>query len=76
MFFPDENNFISIGGPNDGGHFVILLGGNVREEKVQGLNSWGENWGKKGRFWMRFETLRRLIQEDGEVAAAQEVNLT
>jgi hypothetical protein len=76
MFFPDERDFIEIGGPNDGGHFVVLLGGNTFEEKVQGINTWGLKWGNKGRFWMRFPTLRRLIEEDGEIACAQEVNLT
>jgi len=41
---------------------------------ARGVNSWGKNWGhSKGRFWVSFNALDRLIKADGEAAIATEV---
>lgn len=50
-----------------GGHEVELLGINVEDETVTGINSWGSSWAKKGRFTMSWDTLARLLAEDGDV---------
>jgi hypothetical protein len=49
-----------------GGHEVELLGIDVKNEFVEGVNSWGTGWGAKGRFTMSWDTLARLLAEDGD----------
>lgn len=51
---------------NEGGHAYEIHGINVRRKVVAGTNSWGTGWGNKGRFEMAWETLDRLLHEDGE----------
>lgn len=71
---PDEQGFIHLKPTSKvrGGHAYIINGVNVRDGKVRAKNSWGQEWGVNGRFWMTFETLERLIHEDGEACLAVE----
>lgn len=63
------------------GHAWCLIGANRRYRNPNGsfgaaraVNSWGPNWGPhKGRFWVSFSDLDRLIKADGEAAVATEV---
>jgi hypothetical protein len=75
MFDLDANGFMGVGGNFVGGHCMLLLGANEPRRVVRGLNSWGKGWGQKGRFWMTFSDLERLISENGEVCAAVEIKL-
>jgi len=74
MFDTDANGFVEPSGPLAGGHAIELHGVNVQKEYVEGTNSWGPWWGLRGRFRMRFETLRRLLREDGECVTFDMVN--
>ena len=49
-----------------GGHEVELLGVEVENRLVYGVNSWGPSWGNGGYFSLAFETLERLLAEDGD----------
>lgn len=66
---PNARLEIASGAQNEGGHAYELHGINVRRRVVSGTNSWGEGWGKKGRFEMSWETLDRLLHEDGEAVS-------
>lgn len=73
MLSPDPTGLIRVAGGVEGGHCVCLLGANRKTRLVRGVNSWG-NWGpQRGRFWLSFDDLARLIAEDGEICTAVEV---
>lgn len=57
---------IQIVGDVRGGHEVELLGVDVDTRLVFGVNSWGPSWGADGRFSMSWDTLERLLSEDGD----------
>ena len=58
---------LKIGGEARGGHEVYLLAIDVDAKTVQGCNSWGPNWGDRGRFTMSFDTLGALLADQGDV---------
>lgn len=49
-----------------GGHEIELRGNNVTDQMVFGDNSWGEDWGLKGSLEMSWDTLSRLLSEQGD----------
>lgn len=65
MFTP-VNGLVAPGGAIAGGHEYLLLGLNVTSKTVTALNSWGSSWGTNGRFKMTWNTLLRLLTEDGD----------
>jgi hypothetical protein len=73
MFYPDRDGFLRIAGSIAGGHCVCLTGWDNRRGFAYGINSWGNLWGKKGRFCMPGEVLARLLSEDGECCTSPEV---
>jgi hypothetical protein len=55
-----------------GGHAYILNGVNTAARIVRVKNSWGRSWASEGRAAMSFDTLERLIGEQGEAALPSE----
>ena len=49
-----------------GGHAVAIIGVNVDKETVTISNSWGEDWGDRGRCYMTWADLDRLLRDWGE----------
>lgn len=67
MFYPKgEDGLLSVEGPVVGGHEVELIGLDISEHTVIGMNSWGEEWGDRGRFRLSWVDLDRLLKEDGD----------
>lgn len=66
MFRTDSNGFISPTGMREGGHEVELIGNDVSEKAVIGMNSWGLDWGERGRFKLSYDDLERLLHEQGD----------
>jgi len=85
MSNPDKWGYIA---PNkteadDEGHAWTIVGADKQRRNPDGtvgrvtmINSWGEGWGDlRGRAYITFENLDRLIQMDGEAAVANEIKL-
>lgn len=58
-----------------GGHAFLIRGADTKRALATCEQSWGEDWGKKGVFYLPFADLERLIHEDGEICAAVEQKL-
>lgn len=69
MFFPDASGGVSIA-PNAyiaGGHEYLANGQvDVENKRLWFDNSWGSAWGNNGTFSMSFDTLDRLLNEQGD----------
>jgi hypothetical protein len=75
MFEPNEDGTVVLDGEIAGGHCYLLLGHHPEFEMYEFLNSWGEQWGASGRFFMAVEDFGRLLRGDGEALMALELPL-
>lgn len=67
MFAPPEGGgYLTVAGDVVGGHEVLVRGVDPRRRHVLCDNSWGLGWGRNGRFWLRWDDLERLLDEDGD----------
>jgi len=66
MFYPNSEGLIEATGSQEGGHEIELIANDVDREEVEFINSWGAGWGKKGRGRMKWTTLERLLNEQGD----------
>jgi C1A family cysteine protease len=84
MFRPDAYGYVWPSGRVVGGHAVMLSCANTRRRNpddttgaVRITNSWGEDWGQKGRVWLSFDAFQKLLDGlsgwPGEAATAVEV---
>jgi hypothetical protein len=75
---PDPEGIVKIepGAAVLGGHAYLLRGINATRSLATLENSWGDNWGKAGAFYMPLADLERLIHEEGEACAAVEQKMT
>lgn len=66
---PDSSGLVVIspGAQVRGGHEVVVLGINTEAQQIALMNSWGENWGLNGRFYMGYGTWEQLLAEQGDV---------
>lgn len=55
-----------------GGHAYLCVGYNRYTRLFRCLNSWGADFGDRGRFWIGYDDMNRLLAEDGECCAAVE----
>lgn len=74
FFRPDDEAIIKITPTAriEGGHAYLWRGANTRRALALCSNSWGDEWGKSGEFYLSFRDMERLIHEDGEGCTAVE----
>lgn len=66
MFTPLDSGYVEIGGDIVGGHAFLIRGNDPRKQHVLCDQSWGYDWGRRGRFWLRYQILERLLDERGD----------
>jgi hypothetical protein len=60
-------------GEYQGGHAYLIVGYSRKRNAYRMFNSWGEDWGEKGRAWIKRDVLDHLIfAMNGEAASAIE----
>lgn len=72
MFFVDDKGFIHPTGGLAGGHEWEITGINVKDKKLRGKSSWGEDELDGGRFWITFDDFEILRMAKGECCIATE----
>lgn len=73
MYKPDADGYIRPIGAVDGGHAYLAVGYNRKREAFRIQNSWGPDWGVKGRVWLKRDDLQKLLDADGECCSAMEI---
>lgn len=66
MFHPDAHGFVKPTGAVAGGHEYLLLGVNTDRGYATFLNSWGADWGLRGRFHMTLDDFGALLANGGD----------
>ena len=72
MARPGPKGLITYTGRSLGGHATQLDEIHKGREEVGGLNSWGSEWGDRGRFRISFRDIERLLANRGEFLAVTE----
>lgn len=68
MFTPDKNGYVHPDGNKVGGHEILLIGDDGRN-RITVQNSWGNRWGRGGRFYLTVKEFSELMLDDGDVTA-------
>jgi len=66
MLETNKNGFIKPTGKIVGGHAILIDGVNKEKGFVRLKNSWGKDWGQKGRAKLKFDDLQTLLSHQGE----------
>lgn len=66
FYRPGPSNILALDGPVVGGHAILANGVDIDRGLVQLHNSWGVAWGNKGNAFVTFDTLDKLLKQQGE----------
>jgi C1A family cysteine protease len=63
---PDSNGVVTVSGKVRGGHEFEVIGIDMEKSLFHAVNSWGTGWGVNGHFYFSFDSMTRLLSEDGD----------
>lgn len=66
MFNPDSHYRVHPTGGVAGGHEYVLDGVNTTAKTLRFLNSWSDQWGYMGRFYMSYADFSSLLSQQGD----------
>lgn len=69
MMDADEHGNIKITGDVVGGHEIVADGLDVEGRRVRIANSWGDSYGENGWFYLTYDQLDELLQDQGDCTA-------
>jgi len=72
MCVPDAKGLIRPTGEIAGGHCILANSVSTKTELIGLSNSWGTGWGIKGKCFIGFDDLHKLLRQDGEACLATE----
>lgn len=73
MSYPDADNVMHLTGSLDGGHAYFVNGYNAKTRMFRILNSWGDEWGKRGLAYISHDDMDKLLKDHGECCLAVEI---
>jgi hypothetical protein len=66
MLKVSSTGFIYAKGVVEGGHETVWIGVNAPNRYLIGQNSWGTSWGLRGRMYLNFDDMDKLLQAGGD----------
>ena len=69
MMQTDPHGFVWPHGTVEGGHEYLCIGISYETKTLTFLNSWGDQWGRAGRFYMTFSSFASLLADQGDATA-------
>ncbi len=68
MFNPTFSGLVNISANSsiEGGHEYCAVGLDTSARQIRFANSWGDSWGDRGYFLIGYDTMDRLLNEDGD----------
>jgi hypothetical protein len=72
MWDTDEDGFIHYDGVTEGGHCWYIYGASRSRRAFRFQNSWGTSWGQKGRAWVSFSDVEKMMGDYGDCYAVVE----
>ena len=73
MMEPAANGAVTPTGYRMGGHAWLINGVNLKARLFFCVNSWGEQWGKGGKFVVTFGDMEKLLADAGEACFFKEI---
>jgi hypothetical protein len=72
MHVPGTRGLVELDGEYLGGHAWLVDGWDGARQEFRAKNSWGRNWGDRGRFRIALKDMQTLLDADGEACVGVE----